>query len=78
MSGLTNYVENDIAKDMAERQKFEWDIEGEKGIQDVKDSEKDMEKKLEGAMEQLKIVNLDFGRECVDKRTLVKEAISRI
>jgi hypothetical protein len=71
-------LENDIAKDRAERQKFEWDMEGDKGIQDVKDSEKDMEKKLEGAMEQLKIVNLDFGRECVDKRTLVKEAISRI
>jgi beta-glucosidase-like glycosyl hydrolase len=71
-------LENNIAKDRAERQKFEWDMEGDKGIQDVKDSEKDMEKKLEGAMEQLKIVNLDFGRECVDKRTLVKEAISRI
>jgi hypothetical protein len=37
-----------------------------------------MEKKLEGAMEQLKIINLDFGRECADRKTLVTEAISLI
>jgi hypothetical protein len=71
-------LEKDIAKDKAERQEFEWNIEGEKGIQDAKDSEKDMEKKLEGAMEQIKVLNLDFGKECADRRTLVKEAISRI
>jgi hypothetical protein len=71
-------LEKDIAKDRAERQEFEWNIEEEKGIQDAKDSEKDMEKKLEGAMEQVKILNLDFGKECADRRTLVKEAISRI
>jgi hypothetical protein len=29
-------------------------------------------------MEQMKILNLDFGRECADRKTLVKEAISRI
>ncbi len=37
-----------------------------------------MEKKLEGAMEQVKVLNLDFGKECTDRRTLVKEAISQI
>jgi hypothetical protein len=71
-------LEKDIAKDRAERQEFEWSIEGDKGIQDAKDSEKDMEKKLEGAMEQVKILNVDFGKECVDRKTLVKEAVSRI
>jgi hypothetical protein len=35
-------LEKDIAKDRAERQEFEWSIEGDKGIQDAKDSEKDM------------------------------------
>jgi hypothetical protein len=37
-----------------------------------------MEKKLKGAVEQLKILNLDHGRECADRMTLVTEAISRI
>jgi hypothetical protein len=71
-------IEKDIAKDRAERKEFEWNIDGEKGIQDAKDSEKDMEKELEGAMEQVKILNLDFGKEYVDGKTLVKEAVSRI
>jgi hypothetical protein len=43
-----------------------------------KDSEKDMEKKLEGAMELVKILNLDFGKECAERKTLVNEAISLI
>jgi hypothetical protein len=71
-------LEKDIAKDRAERQEFEWNIEGEKGIQDIKDTEKEMEKRLEGAMEQVKILNLDFGKECADRKILVKEAVSRI
>jgi hypothetical protein len=71
-------IEKNIAKDRAERQEFEWNMEEEKGIQEAKDSEKDMEKDLEGAMEQVKILNLDFGKECVDRRTLVKEAFSRL
>jgi hypothetical protein len=29
-------------------------------------------------MKQLKILNLDYGRECADRRTLVPDAISRI
>jgi hypothetical protein len=68
----------DIAKDRAERQEFEWSVEGDKGIQDAKDSERDMEKKLEGAMEQVKILNVDLGKECTDRKALVKEAVSRI
>jgi hypothetical protein len=71
-------IEKDIVKDRAERKEFERNVEGEKGIQDAKDSEKDMEKKLEGAMEQVKILNLDFGKECADGKTLIKEAVSRI
>jgi hypothetical protein len=71
-------IEKDIAQDRAERKEFEWNSEGEKGIQDAKDSEKDMEKKLEGAMEQVKILNLDFGKECADGKILIKEAASRI
>ncbi len=65
-------LEKDIAKDKAERKEFEWNIEGEKGIQDAKDSERDMEKKLEGAMEQVKILNLDFEKECADRKTTGK------
>ncbi len=40
--------------------------------------EKEIEKKLEGAMEQLKILNLDLGRQCTDRRMSVKEAISKM
>ncbi len=65
-------LERGIAKDRAERQEFEWSVEGDKGVQDAKDSEKDMEKRLEGAMEQVKILNVDLGK------TLVKEAVGRI
>ena len=36
---------------------------------------KEMERKMEAAMEQIKILNLDFGRECSDRKTLVEEAI---
>jgi hypothetical protein len=67
-------LEKDTAKDRAERQEFEWNVEGEKGIQDAKD----MEKRLEGAMEQVKILNLFFGKECADRKTLVNEAVRRI
>ncbi len=35
-----------------------------------------MERTLEDAMEQVKILNLDFGKECVDRKTMVKEAAS--
>jgi hypothetical protein len=53
-------------------------LRGGKGIQDAKDSENDMEKKLKGAMEQVKILNLDFGKECTLGKTLFKEAASQI
>jgi hypothetical protein len=71
-------LETHMVKDRAERQEYEWNMEEEKGIQDTKDSEKDMERKLEGAMEQLKILNLDFGREFADRRTMITEARIRI
>jgi hypothetical protein len=71
-------LERDIAKDRAERKEFEWSVEGDKGVQDAKDSEKDMEKRLEGAMEQVKILNVDLGKECTDRKTLVKDAVDRI
>jgi hypothetical protein len=71
-------IVKDIAKERTERKKFECDIEGEKGIQEAKDSEKDMEKELEDAMEQVKILNLDFGKECSDQKALVKDAVGRI
>jgi hypothetical protein len=29
-------------------------------------------------MEQVKILNLDFGKECEDRKTLIKEAVSPI
>jgi hypothetical protein len=71
-------LENDIAKDRAERQEFERNVEGKNGIQDAEDFEKDMEKRLARAMEQVKILNLDFGKDCADRKTLIKEAISWI
>jgi hypothetical protein len=71
-------LEKGIAKDRAERKEFEWSVESDRCVQDAKDSEKDMERKLEGAMEQVKILNVDLGKECTDRKTLVKEAVGRI
>jgi hypothetical protein len=59
-----------------ERKDFECNMEEEKGIQDAKESERDMERILEDAMEQVKILNLDFGKEFADRKTMVKEAAS--
>ncbi len=55
-------LESELVMDRSERQDIEWNNKEEKVIQDAKESEKEMEKKLEGAMEQIKILNLDFGR----------------
>jgi hypothetical protein len=52
--------------------------EEDKEIQDMKDSEMELERKLEGAMDQLKMINLDFGSFCTDRKTLVRETVSRI
>jgi hypothetical protein len=71
-------LEAELVRNRSERQDTEWNNKEEKVIQDAKESEKEMEKKLEGAMEQMKILNLDFGRECVDRKMLVKVAISKI
>jgi hypothetical protein len=38
----------------------------------------DMERKLEGAMEQVKILNVDLGKECTDRKTLIMEAVGKI
>jgi hypothetical protein len=35
--------------------------EGGHGIQDTKELKREMERKLEGAMEQIKILKMDFG-----------------
>jgi hypothetical protein len=69
-------LEKDLAMERKERKNFACNIEEEKGIQDVKELERDMERTLEDAMEQVKILNLDFGKECVDRKTVVKEAAS--
>jgi hypothetical protein len=71
-------LESEIAKDKIERQEFEWNEKEDKEIQDTKDSEREMEKLLEGSMKQLKILNMDFGRQCTDRRMIVKEAISNL
>jgi hypothetical protein len=71
-------LESETARDRIERQDTEWNDKEDKEIQDTKNPEREMERKLEGAMKQMKILNLDFGRECADRKTLGKEAISKI
>jgi hypothetical protein len=71
-------LEAELVKDRTERQDTEWNNKEEKVIQDTKESENEMEKKLEGAMEQMKILNLDFRRECEGRKMLVKIAISKV
>jgi hypothetical protein len=71
-------LESELVRERTERQDVEWNNKEEKVIQDAKESEKEMEKKLEGAMAQIKILNMDFGRECEDRKMLVKVAISKM
>ncbi len=71
-------LEQVMVKDRIERQDFEWNVKEDKKIQDTKDSEREMKEKLVGAMEQMKILNLDFGRQCSNRRTLMKEAICKM
>ncbi len=37
-----------------------------------------MERKIESAMKQMKILNLDFSKDCNMRKTLVEEAIRKI
>ncbi len=60
-------LKSDMARNRIERQDFERNEKEDKEIQDTKDSEREMEEKLEGAMEQMKILNLDFGRQCTNR-----------
>jgi hypothetical protein len=71
-------LELELVRERTERQDVEWNNKEEKVIQDAKESEKEMEKKLEGAMAQVKILNLDIGRESEDRKMLVKVAISKM
>jgi hypothetical protein len=71
-------LEQVMVRDRIERQDFEWNVKEDKKIQDTKDSEREMKEKLVGAMEQMKILNLDFGRQCSNRRTLMKEAICKM
>jgi hypothetical protein len=47
----------------------------DKKMKEVMGSEKAMERKVEAAMEQMKILDLDFGGECTERKQLVKEAV---
>ena len=68
-------IEADVIKDRRERQEYERK-RGELQEQHVTmESRKEMERKMEAAMEQIKILNLDLGKEHSDRKTLVEEAI---
>jgi hypothetical protein len=67
-----------VAKDRTERQDHEWNMKEDMEIQEAKESGKEMERKLEGAMEQIKIMNMDFGRMCKDRKVLGREANNKI
>jgi hypothetical protein len=58
-----------------ERRVEERKREHDKLMKEIKESEKEMERRIDGAMEQLKLLNLDFGRECESKRELAKDAM---
>ncbi len=62
-------LESEMSKDRTERQDHEWNVKEDKEIQD-KDSEMEMKWNLEGAMEPIKILNMDFVRVCEDRKCL--------
>jgi hypothetical protein len=62
-------LESEMSKDRTERQDHEWNVKEDKEIQD-KDSEMEMKRNLEGAMEPIKILNMDFVRVCEDRKCL--------
>jgi hypothetical protein len=68
-------VEANVTRDRKERQDCERKKEEYQERYAEMESRKEMEKKVEAAMEQMKILNLDFGRECNERTTLVEEAI---
>ena len=71
-------VEADIIKERKERQEFERKQKDYLESKDMMEQKKEMERKMELAMEQIKILNLDFGRECNERKTVVEEAVRKL
>jgi hypothetical protein len=71
---IIDRVEADVIRDRRERQEYERKREDFEDQQVTMESRKEMERKMKAAIEQIKILNLDFGRECSDRKTLVEEA----
>jgi hypothetical protein len=71
-------VEIATAVEREERVKMEEARRQEKLKEEVMEAEEEMGRKVEGAMEQMKILNIDFGRACENTRELAKEAVDRI
>ncbi len=68
-------VEANVTRDRKERQDCERKKDEYQERHAEMESRKEMEKKVQAAMEQIKILNLDFGRECNERTRLVEEVI---
>ena len=71
-------IEDTLIKERMVLDELEKKVEGEKKVKEIKESEKEMERKVEAAMEQIKILDMDFGIEIMERERLVKEAVKII
>jgi small-conductance mechanosensitive channel len=71
-------MEEELRKERKNRELLEKEMEMDTKVKEVMGSEKAMERKVEAAMEQMKILDLDFGRECNERKQLVKDAVKNI
>ena len=68
-------IEERNRNERKERDRIEEEMQREIDVRTAKDSEKDMERKVGAAMEEIKIINLDFGRKCENRKELANDAV---
>jgi hypothetical protein len=68
-------MEEALQKERKNREVLEKEMETEKKVKEEIESEKEMEMKAEAAMEQIKILDLDFGSKCGERKQLVENAV---
>jgi hypothetical protein len=65
-------------KERKDREVIEKEMETENELNAKRESEKEMERKEEAAMEQMKILDLVFGKDCNEMKQLVEDSIRMI
>ncbi len=67
------FLEEGLEKERKDREKVEKEWMEKEQMKEVRESEKEMERRVRQSMEQLKILNLRFRKKSVEKGELLKE-----